>query len=48
MRSSIQRRQFVKLARLPVERVTCLLEGDAHCSYEVNIKDAQLESEQHE
>jgi predicted ArsR family transcriptional regulator len=33
---------------LPVERVTCLLEGDAHCSYEVNIKDAQLEIEQHE
>ncbi len=33
---------------LPVERVTCLLEGDAHCSYEVNIRDLQPESEQHE
>jgi predicted ArsR family transcriptional regulator len=33
---------------LPVERVTCLLEGDAHCSYEVNIDEAQLELEQNE
>ena len=33
---------------LPVERVTCLLEGDAHCSYEVNIRDAQVESLEYE
>ena len=31
---------------LPVERVTCLLEGDAHCSYQVNIRDSQPEGEQ--
>jgi len=33
---------------LPVERVTCLLEGDAHCSYEVKLGDIQVEREQHE
>jgi predicted ArsR family transcriptional regulator len=33
---------------LPVERVTCLLEGDAHCSYQVKIDEAKLEQEQHE
>jgi len=32
---------------LPVERVTCLLEGDAHCSYQVNIDEALREREQH-
>lgn len=33
---------------LPVERVTCILEGDAHCSYEVNLGDIQVEREQDE
>ncbi len=41
--------EFIATAlSLPVERVTCLLEGDVHCSYEVDIKNARLESERHE
>jgi len=33
---------------LPVERVTCLLEGDTHCSYKVSLEDIKVEREQHE
>jgi predicted ArsR family transcriptional regulator len=33
---------------LPVERVTCVLEGDAHCSYVVKTRDAPSENSQHE
>ncbi len=30
---------------LPVERVTCLLEGDVHCTFEVNVQDVNSAQE---
>lgn len=45
---TVDQRFIATALSLPVERVTCLLDGDIHCTFSINFADAPKESANHE